>query len=257
MYDINMVNLNGKENDMKINEVAKLTGITVRTLHYYDEIGLLNPSEHTESNYRIYSRNDIERLQQILFFKELDFPLSKIKSFLSSKNYDKTFALAKQKELLVEKRNRLNGLITLLDEILKGENEMSFKEFDNSKSEKMKEDYVKEVKERFGGTKHYTEFEEKSINYTKKDYAELAKKSESIFEEFSAIKSENPASEKAQELVLKWQNFITKHYYKCDKTILLGLSEMYVSDERFKENIDKSGAGTAEFMTNAIKHFCR
>ena len=252
-----MVNLNGKEHEMKINEVAKLTGITVRTLHYYDEIGLLNPSEHTDSNYRIYSISDMERLQQILFFKELDFPLSKIKSFLSSQNYDKTFALAKQKDLLEEKRNRLNGLITLLDDILKGENEMSFKEFDNTRLEKMQADYAKEVVERFGDTKPYADFKEKSQNYSKDDYAELSKKADSIFAEFFEIKGEDPASDNAQELVLKWQQFIIENYYECDKTILLGLSEMYVGDDRFKTNIDKSGEGTAVFMTEAIKYFCK
>ena len=242
---------------MKINELAKLTGVTVRSLHYYDEIGLLNPSEHTNAGYRIYSIADIERLQQILFFKELDFPLSKIKSFMSSVNYDKNFAIIKQKELLEEKRNRLNGLITLLDEILKGESEMSFKEFDNTQLEKMQEEYAKEVQKRFGGTAAYAEYKEKSKNYSKSDYALLAKKAESIFAEFSKIKEEDPASEKAQTLVKKWQNFISENYYECDKSILLVLSEMYVADERFKENIDKIGEGTAEFITKAIQHFCR
>ena len=98
---------------MRISEVAKLTGITVRTLHYYDEVGLLKPSEITEAGYRLYSREDLEILQQILFFRELDFPLSQIKEIMNNPNYDKEEALKKQKELLIQQRQRIEGLIKL------------------------------------------------------------------------------------------------------------------------------------------------
>ena len=94
---------------MKISEVAKLTGVTVRTLHYYDEIGLLRPSEITESGYRLYDEAALESLQQILFFRELDFPLNKIKEIMIDPNYDKVFTLIKQKELLMQKRKRIDG----------------------------------------------------------------------------------------------------------------------------------------------------
>ena len=100
---------------MRISEVAKLTGITVRTLHYYDEIGLLKPSEITEAGYRLYSREDLEILQQILFFRELDFPLSQIKEIMNNPNYDKEEALKKQKELLIQQRQRIEGLIKLIE----------------------------------------------------------------------------------------------------------------------------------------------
>ena len=117
---------------MKISEVAKLSGITVRTLHYYDEIGLLKPNKITEAGYRVYSNEDLETLQQILFFRELDFQLNEIKEIMMNPNYDKNKALNKHKELLIEKRERLDGLINLIDKTIKGDNNMSFKEFDNS-----------------------------------------------------------------------------------------------------------------------------
>ena len=106
---------------MRISEVAKLTGITVRTLHYYDEVGLLKPSEITEAGYRLYSREDLEILQQILFFRELDFPLSQIKEIMNNPNYDKEEALKKQKELLIQQRQRIEGLIKLIEKRIEGD----------------------------------------------------------------------------------------------------------------------------------------
>ena len=152
---------------MKISEVAKLSGITVRTLHYYDEIGLLKPNKITEAGYRVYSNEDLETLQQILFFRELDFQLNEIKEIMMNPNYDKNKALNKHKELLIEKRERLDGLINLIDKTIKGDNNMSFKEFDNSKIEENKNKYAEEVKNRWGNTDAYKEYEKKTKSYDK------------------------------------------------------------------------------------------
>ena len=111
---------------MKISDVAKLTGVTVRTLHYYDEIGLLKPSEVTQAGYRVYNDTDLEVLQQILFFRELDFSLEDIRKIMQNPAYEKESALRKQKELLMQKRSRLDSLISLVDKTLKGEQDMSF-----------------------------------------------------------------------------------------------------------------------------------
>lgn len=146
---------------MKINEVAKLTGITTRTLHYYDEIGLLKPSQITDAGYRLYDENNLSELQQILFFRELNFPLNEIKEIMTNSEYDKTEALKKHKELLLKKRERIDRLVTLVENTIKGDGEMSFKEFDMTEIESAKKKYAKEVKERFGNTEAYTESEEK------------------------------------------------------------------------------------------------
>ena len=100
-------------------------------------------------------------------------------------------------------------------------------------------------------------FEKKCKNYSKENYVELAQKATSVFAAFAKIKGEDPAGSEVQKLVLMWKAFITENCYECDDAVLLALSEMYVADSRFKENIDKSGEGTAKFMTEAIQHFCK
>ena len=241
---------------MKISEVAKLSGITVRTLHYYDEIELLKPSETTEAGYRMYSSEDLERLQQILFFRELDFPLNEIKEIMLNPNYDKNEALNKHKEFLIEKRKRIDGLITLIDKTIKGDNNMSFKEFDNSKIEENKRKYAEEVKNRWGNTDAYKEYEKKTSSYDGNSWNEINEGMVEILKEFADNREEDPNSDIIQSLVEKWQSYITSNFYNCTKEILSCLGLMYIGDERFKENIDKYGEGTAEFMAKAIEICC-
>ena len=242
---------------MKIKEVAKLTGVTVRTLHYYDEIGLLKPSEITESGYRIYNEATLETLQQILFFRELDFSLSDIKEIMTNPHYDKEEALRKHKELLLQKRNRLNDLIKLVNNTLKGENDMSFKQFDMTKMEADKKKYATEVKERWGETSAYAESEEKTSKYDNAQWKILSGEGEAILREFGEKRNIQPNSKEAQALVEKWQAYITANFYNCTKEILSCLGLMYIGDERFTENIDKNGEGTAVFMAEAIEIYCR
>lgn len=243
-----------------ISEIAKLTGVSVRTLHYYDEIGLLKPSLVDEQNgYRFYDDGDTERLQEILFYRELDFSLKSIQQILSSPNYNKTEALAKQKQLLTLKKERMERLIEALDNAVKGENTMSFKAFDNSEYEAVREKFAAEAKERWGGTEAYKENAEKVSSYTKEKWAEVNAGMDAIMAEFAeCVKNgAKPSDKSAQALVKKWQDFITENHYNCTKEILAGLGQMYTGDERFKENIDRHGEGTAEFMSRAIEEYCQ
>ena len=241
---------------MKISEVAKLSGVTVRTLHYYDEIGLLKPSDITEAGYRVYSNKDLETLQQILFFRELDFPLNEIKEIMTNPNYNKNEALNKHKELLMEKRKRIDGLIALINKTIKGDNIMSFKEFDNSKIEENKRKYSEEVKNRWGNTDAYKEYEKKTSSYDKNSWTTINEEMIEILKEFADNRNEDPNSHIVQSLVEKWRAYITSNFYNCTKEILSGLGLMYIGDERFRENIDKYGEGTAEFMAKAIEIYC-
>ena len=241
---------------MKISEVAKLSGITVRTLHYYDEIGLLKPSDTTEAGYRVYSNKDLETLQQILFFRELDFPLNEIKEIMKNPNYNKNEALNKHKELLMEKRKRIDGLIDLINKTIKGDNYMSFKEFDNNKIEENKRKYSEEVKNRWGNTDAYKEYEKKASSYDKNSWNTINEEMVEILKEFADNRNENPDSLIVQNLVEKWREHITLNFYNCTKEILSCLGLMYIGDERFKENINKYGEGTAEFMAKAIEVYC-
>ncbi len=239
---------------MQIKEFAELTGVSVRTLHYYDEIGLLKPAcvdEHT--GYRFYDENSIIRMQEILFYRELDFPLKSIGEFLSSTNYDKEKALFEQKKLLILKKERLEKLISAIDDAMKGENVVSV--FDNSKFEKHKA----EVKERWGTTNAYKEYTEKTKDYSRDKWDNLVGGMDDILKEFSVCmkNGENADSPEAQSLVKKLQSFITENYYTCTDEILAGLGQMYVLDERFTNNIDKHGKGTADFISKAINLYAK
>lgn len=239
---------------MRIKEFAETCGISVRTLHYYDEIGLLKPSfvdKHT--GYRFYDEKSLLRIQEILFFRELDFSLKSINEILSSPGYDKYKALEEQKKLLTLKKERLEKLISAIESAKKGDFVM--KVFDNSEFE----NYKSEVKEKWGETDAYKEYCKKSTGYTDEKYTALADGMNDIFSEFAACMNNGKRydSEEVQSLVKKLQNFITDNYYTCTKEILSGLGQMYVLDERFRNNIDKHAPCTAEFTCEAIKFYCK
>ena len=238
-------------------EVAKLTGISVRTLHYYDEIGLLPPSEMTDAGYRLYDDAALEQLQQILFFRELDFPLKDIANIMSSPSFDKRKALKNHRELLLLKRNRLDSLLRLVDGTLRGEHEMSFREFDTTEIEKIQKQYSKEAAQRWGGTDAYAESAAKSKEYNKEDWARIQSEAQVIYRAFVESMSKEPYDPSVQKLVTDWQNHITKNYYTCTNEILAGLGEMYTADQRFTKNIDQYGNGLALFMSKAIKEYCK
>ena len=239
--------------NMQIKEFAAYTGASVRTLHYYDEIGLLKPAFVDRiTGYRYYDNASLLRMQEILFYRELDFSLKRIGEILSSPHYDKTAALQEQKHLLVLKKERLDRLISAIDGASRGENVMNA--FDNSEFEKHKV----EAQERWGSTDAYQEHAEKTKDYSKDKWNTLAGEMNALFREFALCMKhgEAPDSAEAQELVKALQNHITGNYYRCTNEILAGLGQMYVADERFKSNIDKHADGTAMFICEAIKVYC-
>ena len=239
---------------MQIKEFAELTGVSVRTLHYYDQIGLLRPAYVDQSTgYRYYDEACLLRMQQILFYRELDFPLKTICSILSSVDYNKEKAFNEQKKLLVLKRDRLNRLIASVDDAMKGDNVM--KAFDNSEFEK----HRSEAQKKWGKTDAWKEHSEKTKDYTRDNWQDATAGLECIFAEFAVCMKQgnDVASNVAQALVEKLQQYISDHFYTCTKQILSGLGQMYVMDERFAANIDKNGAGTADFVSRAIGIYCK
>lgn len=243
--------------ELSISETSKITNLSIRTLRYYDEIDLIKPSKITDAGYRYYDEKSLEKLQEILFLKELDFSLKEIKEIVSNPQYNRKKAMENHKNLLIMKKNRIENLISLLENITNGGSSMSFKEFDMSDIQKEQKKYAGEIKERWGETEAYKESENKTSKYSQDKWANLEEEADVIFKEFSVIKNESETGEKAQFLVKKWQAYITKNYYNCTKEILAGLAEMYIGDERFKNNIDKYSEGTAEFMSKAIKEYCK
>ena len=239
---------------MTVNEVSKLTGVSIRTLQYYDKIGLLKPAEYTESGYRLYDDAALEKLQQILLFRELEFPLKDIKDIITRSDFDKRKALDLQIGLLELKKEHIENLIDMCKGLkLRGVRHLDFTAFDSSKLD----EYAKRAKEQWGKTPEYKEFEEKNKNRSKSDEEHMMADFMKIFEEFGTMKDKDPAIVEVQDQVKKLQGFITEHFYKCSNEILVGLGKMYAGGGEFTDNINKMGGeGTAEFVFEAIKVYC-
>jgi len=239
---------------LTINKLAKLCGITVRTLHYYDEIELLCPNSIAPNGYREYDSDNLITLQEILFFKELDIPLKEIKSIIDNPDYDKQKALKKHKELLILKRDRLNRIIKLVDSNL-NDKKLSLKEFDMTEINEHINKYKQEAKDRWGDSDAYKQSCKKTKNYTDADWKRINGERDQIFADFANCMNNAAGSKDADTLAKEWQNHISKYFYDCTEEILLGLADMYTYDERFKENMDKHGEGVTEFISKSIKEY--
>lgn len=237
-----------------VHEVSELTGVSIRTLHYYDKIGLLHPADVTESGYRLYDDTALERLQFILLFRELQFPLKDIRTILDSTDFDRTKALEQQIDLLQLKKEHLENLIDFARGIKAiGVKTMDFSAFDT----RTIDDYARQAKAMYGNTDAYKEFEEKNKNRSESEEQEIQSELIQIFEEFGKLLSLRPGEDKVQELVKQLQDFITENFYTCTTEILKCLGKMYAGGGTITENIDgAAGKGTAEFVAEAIKIYC-
>ena len=235
---------------MTIHEVSRLAGISVRTLHHYDAIGLLPPTALTEAGYRLYDDTALARLQSILLFRELEFPLRDIRRILDDPGFDQTAALNDQIRLLELRQEQLGRLIALARETMKeGVTSMKFDAFDKTEQEQ----YAAEVKQKWGGTKAYQEFSQREKDGATGDPAGLMQ----CFAALGELKQLNPADPQVQAAVRALQQFITDHFYTCTPEILAGLGQMYTVDDRFRSSIDKAGGeGTAAFAAQAIRIYC-
>lgn len=236
---------------MTVNEVSKISGVSIRALHHYDHIGLLPATEVTEAGYRLYDEAALERLQHILLFKELEFSLKDIKVILDSPDFDRSKALEQQIHLLELRKEHLQNLIDLARGIkIIGVKHMSFEAFDTRKID----EYAAQAKVSWGTTVAYKEYEKKSAGRTKETQQKLNVEMMNIFAEFGKIKDLSPESGEAVSLARKLQDHITENYYTCTDEILLGLGTMYAGGGDFTTNIDKvGGEGTAVFACESIK----
>ena len=239
---------------MTVNEVSKLTGVSIRTLQYYDKIDLLKPAGYTDAGYRLYDDAALERLQQILLFRELEFPLKDIRNIITGSGFDKRKALEQQIELLELKKEHIENLIAMCHSLkMRGARTMDFTAFDSSKLD----EYAKKAKEQWGHTTEYKEYAEKSKGRTKEQESGLIKALSVLFEEFGTMKKLDPASDEVQAQVKRLQDFITENMYTCSDDILYSLGTAYTGGGEFTENIEKlGGTGTAEFVFRAIKIYC-
>ena len=238
-----------------VHEVSEMTGLSIRALWYYDRIGLLRPAARTEAGYRLYDETALETLQQILLFRELEFPLKDIRRIIRSPSFDRDKALEQQIGLLELKKEHLEKLIGLARAVRSEgvKTMMDFSAFDT----KQMDEYAAKAKESWGETSAYLEYEQKARGRSRDETMELSRQMMDIFSEFGTIKGGDPASEEAQALVRKLQDFISANYYTCTDTILSGLGRMYAAGGEMTGNIDRSGGeGTAAFAAHAIQIHC-
>lgn len=270
-----------------VKEVSKITGVSIRTLRYYDEIGLLKPTKLTDSGYRLYDNKALEKLQEIMFFRELEIPLVDIKKIMENPNYNKEQILSTQKSLLERKRNRLNGIIELITDVMKGMNTMSFEAFNNSDIQKiidhilavMPRDVLKEQIEKYGSEEKYRDYlasglsNEQSVSDVIKWYGNKEKAMEAVFQstgkaedfkteqdenekiykQFMTAKAENNEQLAEEAVIMLSENY--KKMFRLDnaRKILLDLAKEYLSNEKLAEATNNQyGAGCAEYIANAI-----
>lgn len=240
---------------MTVNEVSKLAGVSIRTLQYYDTIGLLHPAGYSDAGYRLYDDTDLKRLQQILLFRELEFPLKEIKRIMEHPDFDQAKALSQQIELLTLKRKHLDDLIHLARKIQKkGENDMDFKAFDTSKID----EYTEKAKASWGDTAEYKEFETKHGKRSASETKAVTEKLMEIIAEFGPMKEKDPSDTGVQAQVKKLQDYISENFYACSNDTLSGLGKMYAAGGDFTKNIDAAGGeGTAEFINKAIQVYVK
>ena len=238
-----------------VKEVSHLTGVSVRTLHHYDAIGLLKPARVSPAGYRLYGDSDLKRLQTILLLRELAFPLKEIKEILDAPDFDPVAALAQQITLLELCREQLDKLIAHARQLQEtGGNFMEFDAFDNSKLDA----YAAEAKAKWGKTDAYREFEQKTKDQSKEQQRSTGDGLMDIFAEIGAVKHLSPESPEAQALIARLQAFITEHYYTCTPQILKGLGMLYIAGDAMTDNINAAGGnGTAEFTHKAIEFYVR
>lgn len=273
-----------------VKDVSKISGVSIRTLRYYDEIGLLKPTELSNAGYRLYDNKALERLQEIMFFKELEIPLKDIKKIMDSPNYDKEQALLTQKNLLEQKRNRLNGIIELISDVMKGVNTMSFKAFSNEEIQEildhmfgcMSKESLKQQIQKYGSEEKYREYlvagfsNEQAITDVFKWYGSKEKAMEAIMQSTGDVKEFKQEQDKNTEIYKKFmaaketgdanvekeaieqlaENY--KEMFKLDnaRNILLDLASEYLQKQKLAEAMDSQfGNGCSEYIAYAIKKY--
>lgn len=238
-----------------VQEIARLAHVSVRTLHHYDAIGLLKPTEITEAGYRLYDDGALERLYLILLFRELEFPLKDIQRILEAPDFDRNRVLEQQVELLKAKVNHLQTCIHLANGIkLLGVKNLKFNNWDPKKID----EYSAQAQNLYGKTEAWQEYSQKANGRSKAQEQALGEGIMELFTKLGAMKELSPESSEVQAWVKDLQTYISEHFYTCTPQILKGLGEMYAGGGSMTENIDAAGGkGTGEFALEAIKIYCK
>ena len=237
---------------LKVSEVARLAGISVRTLHHYDERGLVRPSARSDAGYRLYAPADLERLQQVLFFRELGFPLEEIQRIVADPDFDVAAALRMQRRLLTERAERVAALLAAVDAAIdaheKGTTMTSeerlqvFGDFDPAQ-------YEAEARETWGDTDAYKESARRAKKHTPDDWKRIAAELQTIFADLATLAQRGvaPTEAAAMDVAERHRAHVSRWFYPCPPALHQGLGELYVNDARFQDNIDRHHAGLAAY----------
>jgi len=239
-----------------VKKLASLAGISVRTLHYYDEIGLLKPESRSAVGYRHYGEDTVIRLQQIMFFRELDFSLEEIRKIISRPDYDMLEALQSHRTLLMKRAERIDELLTTVEKTikkLKGEIKMQIKEYYEGFSDEQVEKYRQEVHQRWGEDT-LRESEARVLAMGKKNFAALQAEGAAIFKAISDNMSKGFASREIQEQVAKWRQWLENFHHYSDEAVL-GLGQTYSQHPEFAKLFQKIHTDLPEFLTRAIEYY--
>ena len=241
-----------------VGKVADLAGVTIRTLHHYDEIGLLSPGGRSEAGYRMYEAQDLERLQRVLFYRELGFTLQEIAAIVDDPNTDATGHLERQRRLLTGRIGRLQKMLAAIDYELEAKQmdinltpEERFELFGDFDPE----EHAEEAEQRWGDSEAYRQSQRRVSSYTKEDWQKIKAEAEEITARLAELFKAGaaPQSEEAMAAVEAHRQHISRWYYDCTPEIHVGLGEMYVSDERFRENYEAHAPGLSEFIRDAAR----
>ena len=240
-----------------VSTVARLAGITVRTLHHYDEIGLVAPSERTDAGYRLYAPDDIARLQSVLFYRELGFALDDIARVLDDPEYDRSTALREQRRMLDARVEHTNRLIAAVDAALAAHEEgrhMTAEERLEVFGDFDPREHAAEAEQRWGHTDAYAESTRRASRYTTADWETIRDEGGSIAAEFARLAAggADPTSQPVRDLAERHRLHIDRWFYPCSHEMHAGLADMYVADQRFADWWDRFDPGLAPFVKDAI-----
>jgi DNA-binding transcriptional MerR regulator len=241
-----------------VKQVANLAGVTPRTLHYYDEIGLLRPSLHGENGYRFYGEEAILRLQQILFYRELGLNLGEIRRVLDRPDFDVLQALEAHKRALERKAQRLRGLIATIEKTIlhmKGQIEMSTQGLFDGFDDETQAHYEEQAAQRWG-EKYVKESRRRWNKYTAEEKSRIFVEAGEVYRGLVERMGRDPSTDEVQSLVARWHQNL-RHFYEPTREILLGLAEGYSQDPAFADFFRKMHPELPEFLRRAIEHYCR
>jgi len=243
---------------MNVGEVATLAGVTVRTLHHYDRIGLLSPSGRTAAGYRQYAPADLDRLHQVLLYRELGFPLEEVASLLDDPAADPAAHLRRQHALLRERLERTQAMVAAVEKEMEAQQmgisltpEERFELFGDGFSD----EYQAEAEERWGDTAAWAQSQRRTAAYSKEDWVQIKEETEDLQNRFAEAMQSGAAadSDRAMDVAEAHRQHITRWFYDCPPAMHAGLGRMYVEDERFTATYERTAPGLAQYVSTAVQ----